>query len=159
MRGRAAAAEAGEAARREARPDRERWRRGAAAIAGALLIGMAIVLAAVIIPAVATDTHPALNRGPSIAAFSVHIVAALAAGGLLVGSATILRRRVWAIIAMVMAVVLALALFDAAAEFRQHGRDLKVATRAMWVGAAIEVGAAVLAAFAAFAGPGQRSRS
>lgn len=158
MAGRAAAADAPAGAKGRRSSRQAGLQRRAATIAAVLLLAMAIVVVAVVIPPVSGDSHPTTNRDASIVAFAVHSLAAVAAAGLLLGSATTLRARRWPVVAMVLALVLALALLDAAAEFRQHGRDLRVATWAMWLGAALELGAAALAGVAAFADLGRRFR-
>lgn len=107
---------------------------------------MAVATAVLIIAPVAEDTTPGGNPEASAIAFGANAGLALVSAGLLAWWARQPGRAWPAIVATGIAVVLAVATADAAAEFRHRGPDLEVATATMWAGVVAFTLAALLAA-------------
>ncbi len=133
------------------------WRR-LALTSAALPILMALVVAAVVIPAVYAATVSGAEPRRAAAAFWVHAglnVLTGAVAGLLALRAR--GRSTLATIAFILcafvALLLALALTDAASAFMGHGASLRATAILLFVGSAIEALAAVLIVVAAFRCP------
>jgi hypothetical protein len=115
----------------------------------ALLVVVAVVVAASVIPSVRVDTYPAATPQRAVAAFWVNV-------GLNILAATVLalvgiraggRRRFTTAVLGLMAfvvLVLAIALTDAASAFGAHGPAMRAATNLLFFCAAIDALAAVL---------------
>jgi len=101
-------------------------------------LATAAVLAMSVIPPVRADAFPGAAPERAVPAFWVNailnvLVAARALSASRLGDGAPTRRRVWTGVAGVIALLLGLALIDAAVAFRAHGPAMQGAVVALWV--------------------------
>ncbi len=120
-------------------------------LGAALALGVAIIVAAVVIPAVRADTHPLASPDSAIYGFRNFIIIPQVFIAAILFSISLLRRpgvRLLNLVSGVLglvAFVLALFLVDAAMAFFKHGPGMRVASIALLVCIALNVLAGAIA--------------
>lgn len=114
------------------------WRQRILMLGAALMLASASVVAFDVIPPVRADTSPGATPGSAVPAFWGNalialLVAAAAVASSRLGSSRATLRRALAGIPGLLALVLGLALIDAATAFSGHGPGMHGAVVALWV--------------------------
>lgn len=115
----------------------------------------AAVLAVSVIPPVRADTFPHATPQRAVPAFWVNVilnilVAAEAFGSSRLRSGRATPRRVWAGVSGLVALLLGLALMDAATALAAHGPAMRGAVVALWVCVCLDLAGGVLMIVSAF---------
>jgi hypothetical protein len=129
-------------------------------ISAALLVAVALVVAAGVIPPVKADTFALAGPHSAAGGFWVNVVISLLAATvlLIIAVRTTGRSRAWTTVLGALAffvLLLGLALVDAAFAFRAHGEAMRVVPRLLFLCSAGDVLAAVLIIATAFLLPKQ----
>lgn len=130
------------------------WTRRLLLVAAVATFATAAVLATSVIPPVRTDPFPNATPQRAVPAFWVNVIlnvllAAEAYGLSRVRSGTVTRRRAWAGVSGLVALLLGLALMDAATALAGHGPAMRAAVVALWVCVCLDLAGGLLMIVAA----------
>ena len=127
-------------------------------VCAVLFVVVALVVALGVIPPVKADTYPSVNHGAAAAAFWVNISINLLSAFSLFFIAIRSKERSWKstsviVIAGIIALLLGLALVDAASAYQKHGPSMESASILLFICAAADFLAGVTVITTAFLRP------